>query len=303
MRPRFSLPVATPPLGYPRISQTNSRPRSSNAIATGSMTSVSHATSSTLKPGSVLKVLSSSLGLSGSAISGGDWKTIRTDRTNGTGIRYMEVLSVSLCEHVHFRNNQFLDLWGPLRRHAVVDLRRIGFIAALFQHAGRRNVGHHVVRVRGDPYRALPANLLLDAPVVVDDDLATEGDPRELVAKAPDVDRVVRVVVGKLAAAVEDLEHVLRPFLDRVGLAQRVGRPLVFPGDRFKGQFDLGIFRDHSGGERGHLRGELVLHGDRELFAVLLAQLDLAPRERVGIGAAADPEEGQRAGVLLLDLS
>src|SRR5262249_61807342 len=100
------------------------------------MTSGSHATSSTLKPGSVLNVASSSFGESGSANTGGDCRANRTDRTKGTDNRLMEVLSISLRERVHLVDDQVLDLRGPFRRHAVVDLRGIGLVTALFQHAG-----------------------------------------------------------------------------------------------------------------------------------------------------------------------
>ncbi len=51
IRPTGGLP-SPGPVGYPRFSATNSRPRSSNAIATGLTTSGSAATSSSRRPGS-----------------------------------------------------------------------------------------------------------------------------------------------------------------------------------------------------------------------------------------------------------
>src|SRR5262245_26055398 len=89
----------------------------------------------------------------------------------------------SLCDRVYFVDDQVLDLGGPFRRHAVVDLRGIGFVSPLFQYAGRRDVGHHVVRVAADPDGVLAAEFLLGPQVVVDYDLAAEGDPDELVAE------------------------------------------------------------------------------------------------------------------------
>ena len=81
---------------------------------------------------------------------------------------------------------------------AVIDHRRVALVAALLQDALRRDVGHHVVGVGRHP-DGVPAlrraSLLLQAERVIDDDLAAQRDPDDLVAEPPHLHRVVRIVV------------------------------------------------------------------------------------------------------------
>src|SRR5262245_40423887 len=183
------------------------------------MTFGSQATSSTLKPGRVLKVASSSLGVSGSASAEepNHRDTESTEKTRKRMRLVFSVLSVSLWfnsvfislpQLVHLAYDQLFDGRGPLGRMAVVDLRGIALVAAFLEDARTWDVGHDVVGVAGDPDRSFARELLLEPAVVINDDFAAERNPRELVAESPDLHRVVWIFVRDLAV-VELLEHPL----------------------------------------------------------------------------------------------
>src|SRR5262245_7126832 len=272
------------------------------------MTFGSQATSSTLKPGRVLKVASSSLGVSGSA-SAEEPNHRDTEKTRKRMRLVFSVLSVSLWfnsvfislpQLVHLAYDQVFDGRGPLGRMAVVNLRGIALVAAFLEDARTWNVGHDVVGVAGDPDLSHAGEFFLEPAVIVDDHFAAERNPDKLVAESPDLHRIMRILVRDLAS-VELLEHPLGAGLDRVRLAQRVRIPFVLARNGVERQLNLRISHHSLFGQRLCL-GDRFLDGDGEFLTVLFAQFDLASRKRVGIRAAADPEEGQRARVLLLDL-
>ena len=62
-----------------------------------------------------------------------------------------DVLDVIEHAEVKARHDILLASLRPGRGQAVIDHRPAPFVAAFAQHAQRGDVGHHVVRVAGDP--------------------------------------------------------------------------------------------------------------------------------------------------------
>src|SRR5262245_9243646 len=86
-----------------------------------------------------------------------------------------------LCQLVCGRHNPALDATVPGRRQPIRIASQPALVTAFAEHATRRNVCHHVIRITRYP-RLLWAELRLQSKRIVDDHFATQKNPSQVVA-------------------------------------------------------------------------------------------------------------------------
>ena len=209
-------------------------------------------------------------------------------------------------ERLHRRNHLLFDRFRQRSGQAVADHRAVGLVAPFGEHPPADDVARHPVRVGRDP-QPPPVELPLQAQGEIRDDFAGQEDHGQVVAKGPHGDQVINV--RRESAAIHLGEHLGRMTGQTPGRGAGLGLlPLRQASLKFLARRQLAkgdLDRRQPGGQVGACRLELAFEQPAHLVghgpAVKLGHLHLAPRLRVGVGPAADRDQGGRAGVLGLD--
>ena len=196
------------------------------------------------------------------------------------------------------RGDPVLDVARPAEGRAAVLVEvRPALVAPFLPDAPRGDVGDHVVRVAADP--GAGAELALEPQRVIHDRLRPHADDQHLLAQPPGVQRI-RIRRRELLARVELLQHPLGPAgADGVRVpAAAVSSSRVTTFRYGRSTYSNAV---RSAGETG-FSGCFSASSTRvgQHVAVLLAQLDPPPRQRVLVAAAGVDEHGRRARVALL---